>query len=70
MVTDLLFEGRPSVPEAFAAGLMFVHWNGLHPLHRRRRQVSYKFLGGTWRLRLGAVARKALRLTEPLAFEI
>jgi len=35
---------RPfSVPATFAASLMFVHWNGLQPLHRERGEVYYKY---------------------------
>jgi hypothetical protein len=36
--------GRSSVPAAFAASFGFVHWNSPHPLHRKRRWVSYKNL--------------------------
>jgi len=39
----LLFEGRSSVSAAFAAGLLFIHANSLHPLHRKSPEVSYKF---------------------------
>lgn len=36
-------EGRSSVPAALAAGFKFVHWNGLHLLHRKRVRISYNF---------------------------
>jgi hypothetical protein len=35
-------EGRSSVPAAFAASFRFVHSNGLHLLHRKRRGVYYR----------------------------
>jgi len=42
-----LFDGRSSVSAAFAAGLLFIHANSLHSLHRKPSEVSYKYILST-----------------------